>query len=116
MNLVKDQLEQLCDRLTAAGVEADYDPQFLNPDCAWVSPRSIEGQYLDGTLKISFDIYLITPEADITVAVGRLDDLLQRAISVVGGMITDTDLATNVTMLSGAVCPAMKLTIQPPRN
>ena len=54
--MIQDQLEQLCDRLTAAGVEADYDPQFLNPDCAWVSPRSIEGQYLDGTLKISFDI------------------------------------------------------------
>lgn len=114
--MIKDQLDELCDLLTGAGIDADYDPQCLNPDCAWVSPRSIEGQYLDGKLKISFDIYLITPEADIAVAVDRLDDLLQRALNVVGGMVTDTDLATNVTMPSGAVCPAIKLTIQPPRN
>lgn len=113
--MIKDQLEHLCNKLTAIGVEADYDPQYLNPDCAWVTPNTIEGYYLDGTPKVSFDVYLITPEADIAVAMERLDDLLARALSVLG-TVSDTDLATSVTMPSGAVCPAMKLTVRPPRN
>ena len=82
-----------------------HGPQIW-PDCPIVGHR----------VAAIIGVYLITPEADIAVAVDRLDTLLQRALSVVGGMVTDTDLATSVTMPSGAVCPAIKLIIQPPRN
>ena len=112
--LIKEQLKKICSELSGHGVLCEYDPNRLNPPCAWITPVSIVGYRLDGDMQVNFDLYLIAPETDISPALTRLDRLLRDTLPLVGGIVVDSDLATTVTLPGGAVCPAMKLTIQPP--
>lgn len=116
MNIgIRQQLEELITLFEANGIKCTYDPVYIHPPCAWIGAKKIQGYSLDGQAHLEFEIYLISPETDIPIALSTLETMLGQALDLVGGYVIDSDLGTSVTLPSGGVAPAMRLTIAIPQ-
>ncbi|MFS0396153.1 hypothetical protein ACL1A3_10265 [Corynebacterium striatum] len=106
-------LRQLAQALSAAGVKTAIDPGRVTVPGAWITARSITGGRVTGDRTYSFDLYLISPRVDTVRALGILDTLLEQATGAIGGIITDSDLGTQISLPDQPGLPAFHLTLEP---
>lgn len=78
-------LDELVERLRAAGFSADLDPEALNvsPAAVWVQPREVRDYRLDGSATLVAWVYLIVQAQDTPQALELLDDNLEGLLELV---------------------------------
>lgn len=97
--------------LTAAGVPATLSRSSLRVPGAWISPATANGKTLDGTGRANVDVLLVVPAQADEEALGDLQDLLSKAISVVRPA-PGTDVDTSVIFPhNNNALPAFRLVV-----
>ena len=114
--MITKSLGYVVDVLIAAGIDASFDPQKINPPAVWVSARRLARPKLGGPADIVVDVFLITRDAGIDSAIRVLEEMLETIIEVVEDDDRleldwqDTDLGQSVTLpQGGSPLPANKL-------
>lgn len=111
-------LDQVCETLKTAGVNATIDPRNLNPPCAWVAAQTlpVARRTMCGDMPMKVGIYLIAGDAGVPEAYATLNDLLLKALTVLE-QDGEIDLATSVSVPSGGgPLPAFYFTITTDSN
>lgn len=80
--LTFDQVQDLCEQLTAAGVPAVTDPSDISLPGAWVTVEEIRVLNLAGNLRLSCAVYLVTGDRDHRRALEGLAALYNLACTV----------------------------------
>lgn len=99
--------------LESAGVPASLNVGQVQPPGAWVTPRTITPERLDGGGQLRTYVYLIVSDTDAAQAVINLGQLLDKALTVI-----DPDEAVStaeaVALPDSPPLPAYRLTVDLP--
>lgn len=116
--MITKSLGYVVDVLNAAGIDASFDPQKINPPAVWVSARRLARPKLGGPADVVVDVFLITRDAGIDSAIRVLEEMLETIIEVIEDDDRleldwqDTDLGQSVTLpQGGSPLPAYKIAI-----
>lgn len=102
--------------LSGAGVPASDNPANLNPPCAYVQPRSLDGFTLGGCAELTVDVFLCAPANSRDRVEKTLADLLDKALAVLDPAEPITLNATLSLDVGQVPCYIVAATTETERN
>lgn len=108
---MRDRIDDLAERLTAAGVSATPEPQDVPVPGAWIAARRLTRERMCGGMALTVDVYLVVRDSGTLTALDELAGLIDKALTVIDpddGRI-DTD-ETVILPHDPTPLPAAKIT------
>jgi hypothetical protein len=107
---VAGAVQQLVDRLTAAGLRATQDERDLNPPAVFVAPPVLDWRFGRGDFDAAFTVFVVTGAAGRSVDLVNLGQLLDQVAEALNLAAVHAEPADLLVPHQAAPLPAYRLT------
>ena len=107
---VAGAVQQLVDRLTAAGIRATTDERDLNPPAVFVAPPILDWRFGRGDFDAAFTVFAVTGAAGRNIDLVNLGQLLDEVTAALGLAAVHAEPADLLVPQQAAPLPAYRLT------
>jgi hypothetical protein len=104
-----EQVRDIVDRLTAAGLRATADSRNLNLPAVFVKMPAFDFRFKAGTNQADWSIYVLVPDSGTLAAADALGPLLEQARTALDGQVASARPVDFLTE-DGVTVPGYELT------